>query len=99
MNSIIQCLRASDQLLQLFLSPQGPPDRPARYVSQLNKESANGRKGAIACAFAELMGEMSSNAYRSVAPAKLKTVVQGFAPQFAGYSQHDSQEVIQYNII
>ena len=55
-------------------------------------------KGAIAEAFGSLLRRiwqpMGSNT--SYSPREFKQVLQKFAPQFGGYQQHDSQELVAF---
>ena len=46
--------------------------------------------------FAELMKIMWGGDYSCSAPRDLKSKIERNAPQFGGYSQHDSQELLMY---
>lgn len=84
MNSIIQCLVGTDVLRELFAS--------GAYRSKLVKSHG------VASAFGDLVEEFtrksSSSSY--VSPSDLKRQVEKRAPQFSGYSQHDSQELLLF---
>ena len=51
-------------------------------------------QGVVTDAYAELIKELWSAKYTSVAPVKFRTALTGRATQFAGYMQHDSQELL-----
>jgi ubiquitin C-terminal hydrolase len=50
--------------------------------------------GAIAEVFGMLLKNMWSGEFESIAPKKFKHVLGKWAPQFEGFSQHDSQEFL-----
>ena len=54
--------------------------------------------GAIAETFGALLTRMwaSSGASNSYSPREFKMQLQRFAPQFSGYQQHDSQELVAF---
>jgi len=54
--------------------------------------------GAIAEAFGDLLQRIWSPAGNSTSysPREFKSVLQRFAPQFSGYQQHDSQELVAF---
>jgi ubiquitin carboxyl-terminal hydrolase 4/11/15 len=53
--------------------------------------------GAIAEAFGALLDRIwSTSGSSSYTPREFKTQLQRFAPQFAGYQQHDSQELVAF---
>ena len=55
-------------------------------------------QGAIAEAFGALLQRMwsSTSPASSFSPHEFKTQLQRFAPQFSGYQQHDSQELVAF---
>merc|ERR1719219_896033 len=54
-------------------------------------------RSGVASAFADLLSEFNSARSSSyVSPASLKRQVERRAPQFSGYSQHDSQELLLF---
>ena len=67
------------------------------YLSELNPDNPLGMQGAIAEAFGALLKRVwlpqSSAPY---APREFKMQLQRFAPQFTGYQQHDSQELVAF---
>ncbi|KZV94613.1 UCH-domain-containing protein [Exidia glandulosa HHB12029] len=53
-------------------------------------------QGAIAEAFGSLLQRLYDTGSSSMAPREFKTALQRFAPQFIGYQQHDSQELLAF---
>ncbi|XP_067854552.1 ubiquitin carboxyl-terminal hydrolase 4 isoform X1 [Heptranchias perlo] len=88
MNSALQCLSNTGPLTDYFL--QG------KYEEELNRENPLGMRGEIAESYAELIKQMWSGRNSYVAPRMFKTQVGCFAPQFSGYQQQDSQELLAF---
>lgn len=88
MNSMLQCLSNTTLLTTYFL--QG------RYEPEINERNPLGMKGQLAKVYASLMKDMWSGDFTTVAPTDFKRVISSFAPQFAGYQQHDSQELMNF---
>ncbi|XP_060695627.1 ubiquitin carboxyl-terminal hydrolase 15-like isoform X5 [Hemiscyllium ocellatum] len=88
MNSAVQCLSNTPPLTEYFLSDE--------YVDELNHDNLLGMKGEIANAYADLIKQMWSGKYSYVTPRAFKTQVGRFAPQFSGYQQQDSQELLAF---
>ncbi|XP_038668234.1 ubiquitin carboxyl-terminal hydrolase 4 isoform X1 [Scyliorhinus canicula] len=88
MNSALQCLSNTGPLTDYFL--QG------KYEEELNRENPLGMRGEIAEAYADLIKQMWSGRSSYVAPRIFKTQVGCFAPQFSGYQQQDSQELLAF---
>ncbi|KAL2915360.1 hypothetical protein HK105_205225 [Polyrhizophydium stewartii] len=89
MNSILQCLFSVGPLLAYFAA--------GSFKSDLNPSSCN--KGLLARAFADIAREAmdADGAHPPViAPSALKRQVERWAPQFAGYDQHDAQEFMRF---
>jgi ubiquitin C-terminal hydrolase len=87
MNSALQCLSNTVPLAEYFLSD--------KYMQDINKVNPLGLKGKLAKEFAALLKEMWSGA-TCIAPINFKYAIGQFAPQFSGFAQHDSQELIAY---
>ncbi|CAK5283233.1 unnamed protein product [Mycena citricolor] len=90
MNSALQCLAHQPELVDYFLT--------GVFQDELNPENPLGMHGAIAEAFGALLqkiwaGTATSSSY---SPRDFKTQLQRFAPQFSGYQQHDSQELVAF---
>lgn len=88
MNSALQCLSNSVPLTKYFLSE--------KYKEELNRDNPLGMKGEIANAYAGLLNQIWNEHYSSVAPRQFKMQVGRFAPQFSGYQQQDSQELLAF---
>lgn len=88
MNSALQCLSNTPPLTEYFLTDD--------YKEEINKENPLGMKGEIAMAYAELIRQIWSGEHSYVAPRMFKTQVGRFAPQFSGYQQQDSQELLAF---
>ncbi|NXA33364.1 UBP4 hydrolase, partial [Eudromia elegans] len=88
MNSALQCLSNTPPLTDYFLED--------RYEAEINQDNPLGMRGEIAEAYAELIKQMWSGRQSHVAPRIFKTQVGRFAPQFSGYQQQDSQELLAF---
>uniref|UniRef100_A0A452ITE1 Ubiquitin carboxyl-terminal hydrolase 4 n=1 Tax=Gopherus agassizii TaxID=38772 RepID=A0A452ITE1_9SAUR len=88
MNSALQCLSNTPPLTEYFLED--------RYEAEINHNNPLGMRGEIAEAYAELIKQMWSGRHSHVAPRMFKTQVGRFAPQFSGYQQQDSQELLAF---
>ncbi|KAM5153966.1 ubiquitin carboxyl-terminal hydrolase 4 isoform 2-T2 [Callospermophilus lateralis] len=88
MNSALQCLSNTAPLTDYFLKNE--------YEAEINRDNPLGMKGEIAEAYAELIKQMWSGRDAHVAPRMFKTQVGRFAPQFSGYQQQDSQELLAF---
>jgi len=87
-NSSLQCLSATIPLTDYFLGFD--------YRSEINKDNFLGTGGKLATAYAELMKKMWVGTNSSVEPREFKSQLGIFAPQFDGYRQHDSQELLAF---
>lgn len=88
MNSMLQCLSNTEVLTEYFLA--------GRHEAEINKDNPLGMKGVLADVYARLLKDMWSADYLTVAPTEFKRTISNFAPQFAGYQQHDSQELMSF---
>uniref|UniRef100_A0A7N6B9W6 Ubiquitin carboxyl-terminal hydrolase n=1 Tax=Anabas testudineus TaxID=64144 RepID=A0A7N6B9W6_ANATE len=88
MNSAVQCLSNIPPLTDYFLKD--------KYTDELNEDNPLGMKGEIARAYAELIKQLWSGKYSYVTPRPFKTQVGRFAPQFSGYQQQDSHELLAF---
>ncbi|XP_048874257.1 ubiquitin carboxyl-terminal hydrolase 4-like isoform X2 [Brienomyrus brachyistius] len=89
MNSALQCLSHASPLTEYFLNDH--------YEAEINRENPLGMRGEIAEAYADLIKQMWLNCNCSyMAPRTFKTQVGRFAPQFSGYQQQDSQELLAF---
>uniref|UniRef100_A0A8C4LT80 Ubiquitin carboxyl-terminal hydrolase 4 n=1 Tax=Equus asinus asinus TaxID=83772 RepID=A0A8C4LT80_EQUAS len=85
---LFQCLSNTAPLTDYFLKDE--------YEAEINRDNPLGMKGEIAEAYAELIKQMWSGRDAHVAPRMFKTQVGRFAPQFSGYQQQDSQELLAF---
>lgn len=90
MNSAIQCL-SNAPLLTLYF-------RQGLYSKEINRTNPIGMQGRLAEAYATLINDMWSGHNSTIAPRDFKYNVSRFAPQFSGYQQHDSQELLAFLI-
>ncbi|KAJ7763535.1 hypothetical protein DFH07DRAFT_882362 [Mycena maculata] len=90
MNSALQCLAHEPELADYFLN--------GVFQQELNPDNPLGMHGAIAEAFGALLQKIwaASGPSTSYSPREFKTQLQRFAPQFSGYQQHDSQELVAF---
>lgn len=88
MNSALQCLSNTGPLCMYFAS--------GTFKKDVNPKNAMGMKGQLAEQFGKLVEAMWSGSYTTVSPRSLKTTIGKWAPQFSGYSQHDSQELLAF---
>ncbi|CAH2312516.1 ubiquitin carboxyl-terminal hydrolase 4 isoform X1 [Pelobates cultripes] len=88
MNSALQCLSNTPPLTEYF--------RTDEYKKEINRDNPLGMKGEIATAYADLIRQIWSGDHSYVAPRMFKTQVGRFAPQFSGYQQQDSQELLAF---
>ncbi|XP_074646893.1 ubiquitin carboxyl-terminal hydrolase 15-like isoform X2 [Tubulanus polymorphus] len=88
MNSALQCLSNVTNLTSFFLSDH--------WKDELNYDNPLGMKGEIAKAYVELIRNMWSGKYSYTVPRNFKIAVGKFAPQFSGYQQQDSQELMAF---
>lgn len=88
MNSALQCL-SNTRPLRTFLTS-------GAFQDDINADNPLGTGGELAIKMAALMRRLWSGACDSVAPTQLKWALGRFAPQFSGYAQHDSQELLAF---
>eukprot|EP00002_Diphylleia_rotans_P013620 TRINITY_DN2657_c0_g1_i6.p2 TRINITY_DN2657_c0_g1~~TRINITY_DN2657_c0_g1_i6.p2 ORF type:complete len:433 (+),score=100.95 TRINITY_DN2657_c0_g1_i6:49-1347(+) len=88
MNSGLQCLSNTPDLRKFFIKD--------RHLKDINEKNVLGTGGSLAREFATLIKAMWSGGSGSVAPRAFKSVLGRFAPQFMGYQQHDSQELLSF---
>ncbi|KDR80672.1 hypothetical protein GALMADRAFT_241045 [Galerina marginata CBS 339.88] len=90
MNSALQCLAHTKELTDYFLS--------GVFEDELNRDNPLGMGGAIAEAFGSLLQRVwaETGPSTSYSPREFKSQLQRFAPQFSGYQQHDSQELVAF---
>ncbi|CAA0825439.1 Ubiquitin carboxyl-terminal hydrolase 9 [Striga hermonthica] len=87
MNSALQCLVHTPNLADYFLQD---------YSDEINEQNPLGMHGELALAFGYLLRKLWSSGGAPVDPRVFKGKLARFAPQFSGYSQHDSQELLAF---
>ncbi|XP_020247698.1 ubiquitin carboxyl-terminal hydrolase 9-like [Asparagus officinalis] len=87
MNSALQCLVHTPDLVRFFLQD---------YTLEINKDNPLGMQGELATAFGDLLRNLWSSGATAIAPRSFKAKLARFAPQFSGYNQHDSQELLAF---
>jgi ubiquitin carboxyl-terminal hydrolase 4/11/15 len=99
--SATQCLSNTHVLVDYFLSethryPSADPLADV-YKEELNPDNPLGMHGQVAEAFGDTVQNLwESPSFSSYAPRRLKGTCARFAPQFAGYGQHDTQEFLAF---
>ncbi|XP_060080638.1 ubiquitin carboxyl-terminal hydrolase 15-like isoform X1 [Ylistrum balloti] len=88
MNSALQCMSSVPMLTQYFLNDD--------WVNEVNEDNPLGMRGEIARSYAELIKTLWSGKYSYTAPRNFKYAVGRFAPQFSGFQQQDSQELMAF---
>ncbi|KAL5259053.1 hypothetical protein ACHWQZ_G009506 [Mnemiopsis leidyi] len=88
MASALQCLSNIPALTQFFISDA--------YESEINEKNPIGNRGDLARAYGDLMKQMWCGNSSTVAPRHFKSVLGRCAPQFSGYLQQDSQELMAF---
>ncbi|KAG6728941.1 ubiquitin carboxyl-terminal hydrolase 5 isoform X1 [Carya illinoinensis] len=87
MNSSIQCLVHTPEFARYFRED---------YHQEINWQNPLGMVGELALAFGELLRKLWAPGRMPVAPRSFKAKLARFAPQFSGYNQHDSQELLAF---
>lgn len=88
MNSALQCLSNVPLLTQYILNDH--------WTTELNHDNPLGMGGQIAKSYAELIKQMWMSNCAYTIPRNFKMAVGRFAPQFSGYQQQDSQELMAF---
>lgn len=88
MNSALQCLSSIPPLSDFFLSQ--------RYKNDINESNPLGMKGKVAKAFAQVLEKLWSPQTSVIDISDFKRVIEKFSPQFSGYQQHDSHELVAF---
>ncbi|EOA37360.1 hypothetical protein CARUB_v10011117mg, partial [Capsella rubella] len=87
MNSTLQCLAHTPPIVEYFMQD---------YSYDINAENPLGMHGELAIEFGKLLRGLWSTGDNTIAPGAFKTKLARFAPQFSGYNQHDSQEMLAF---
>ncbi|CAH1436150.1 unnamed protein product [Lactuca virosa] len=87
MNSSLQCLAHTPKLVDYFLGD---------HRKEINHDNPLGMNGEIAMAFGDLLKTLWAPGATAVPPRTFKSKLAHFAPQFCGFNQHDSQELLAF---
>ncbi|XP_024003784.1 ubiquitin carboxyl-terminal hydrolase 5 [Eutrema salsugineum] len=87
MNSAIQCLVHTPEFASYFQED---------YHQEINWQNPLGMVGELALAFGDLLRKLWAPGRTPIAPRPFKAKLARFAPQFSGYNQHDSQELLAF---
>eukprot|EP00928_Gymnodinium_smaydae_P030946 TRINITY_DN22869_c0_g1_i1.p1 TRINITY_DN22869_c0_g1~~TRINITY_DN22869_c0_g1_i1.p1 ORF type:complete len:944 (+),score=202.04 TRINITY_DN22869_c0_g1_i1:27-2834(+) len=87
MNSALQALSNTVPLRAYYNSGDFKADLSATPLSM---------KGRLANGFADLLNTMWGNSYKVQSPVELKKIIAERRPEFAGYQQHDAQELLAF---
>uniref|UniRef100_A0AAY4AMK5 Ubiquitin carboxyl-terminal hydrolase 32 n=1 Tax=Denticeps clupeoides TaxID=299321 RepID=A0AAY4AMK5_9TELE len=88
MNSSIQCVSNTKPLTEYFTS--------GNHLYELNRTNPIGMRGHMAKCYGDLIQELWSGTQKSIAPLKLRWTIAKYAPQFNGFQQQDSQELLAF---
>jgi ubiquitin carboxyl-terminal hydrolase 4/11 len=88
MNSALQCLANTRDLTNYFVA--------GLHEAEVNPDNPLGMKGLVAQRYASLVQDMFSDKYSVISPVDFKVTIGKFQPQFSGYAQQDSQELIAF---
>ncbi|KAL4464783.1 hypothetical protein ABPG74_011344 [Tetrahymena malaccensis] len=88
MNSALQCLSNVQDLSEFMIQD--------KFIHDLNRDNPLGTGGYLAASYAELIKDMWRGSDNYSSPWNLKKIIGKFAPQFSGYSQQDSHELLSY---
>lgn len=88
MNSALQCLSNTPPLVRYFLTDD--------WLYDVNIKSPMGTGGEVAVLFANLLRDLWTTDSKAVAPSRFKTICGKHKPQFNGYEQQDSQELLNF---
>ncbi|XP_024965664.1 ubiquitin carboxyl-terminal hydrolase 5-like isoform X4 [Cynara cardunculus var. scolymus] len=85
--SAIQCLVHTPEFARYFRED---------YHQEINWHNPLGMVGELALAFGEVLRKLWAPGRTPFAPRQFKAKLARFAPQFSGYNQHDSQELLAF---
>ena len=88
MNSSLQCLSNTIPLTDYVLGYD--------YRGEINHDNILGTQGQLVTAYAELIKNIWLGFSSSCTPTTFKSILGQYAPQFEGYEQQDSQELLSY---
>ncbi|KAK9450119.1 uncharacterized protein V1518DRAFT_413038 [Limtongia smithiae] len=88
MNSVIQCLAATQVLAKFFLD--------GTYKKNINMNNKLGSRGVVAKTFGDLIYALYNDQSTFLSPKAMKDLIGKLQPSFAGNDQHDAQEFLTF---
>ncbi|KAJ3374234.1 ubiquitin-specific protease doa4 [Allomyces arbusculus] len=88
MNSVLQCLYATEPLKRYFTS--------RKFFDDINEDNPLGTGGTLSTAVFHLLLKMEKALGTLVAPSGFRDTLASNAPQFADFDQQDAQELLAY---
>jgi ubiquitin carboxyl-terminal hydrolase 4/11/15 len=88
MNSALQCLSNCEDLTKYFLTK--------KVFDEINRNNSHGTGGEVAKAWYELLKELWQGDSYYLCPTNFRQIFVRFVRQFAGFSQHDSHEMLTF---
>ena len=88
MNSALQCLSHCEDLTKYFLT--------RKAFDEINRNNSHGTGGEVAKAYYELIRQLWQGDSPYLCPTDFRQIFVRFVRQFAGFSQHDSHEMLTF---
>lgn len=88
LNSALQCLSHTQPITMHLLT--------SRFKDDLNVSSPLGTGGRLVKEYEQLVKDLWLGSHSTLSPSSLRKTISRLAPQFAGNSQHDAEEVLTY---
>jgi ubiquitin carboxyl-terminal hydrolase 4/11 len=88
MNSALQCLSHCEELTKYFLT--------RKVFDEINRNNSHGTGGEVAKAYYELIRQLWQGDSPYLCPTDFRHIFVRFVRQFAGFSQHDSHEMLTF---
>lgn len=89
LNSVLQALASASDLSHYYLSNQ--------FINHLHLDNPLGSAGHVSVEYSRLLKSLLVDDQGSAVDAEdIKAALERVAPQFEGYEQHDSQEIMNY---
>ncbi|XP_076059243.1 ubiquitin specific protease 32 isoform X2 [Oratosquilla oratoria] len=88
LNAALQCCSNTLPLTRYFMNNM--------HLYELNRSNPCGMKGHMAKQYGNLIHEIWSGGSKTVAPLKLRWTIGKYTQKFAGFGQHDSQELLAF---
>jgi len=88
MASTVQCLAQTGSVLDYFLQD--------KFKEDINQDNPLGFKGVVAENWSKLLHMLWDAEWTTVSPTDWKSTIAKVQPQFAGWAQHDAQELLTF---